>query len=273
MKKSLLSLIAISILISCKESKKTDIKEEVTASVSTKEIDYHADSVTMKGFMAYPADTNGKKPAVLVVHEWWGHNEHARQKAKMLAKLGYVALAVDMYGDGKQANHPQDAGGFAMSVMGNFVGAKARFEKAIETLKNDPRVNPEKIAAIGYCFGGSVVLAMANSGMDLDGVAAFHAGLQLPNMAKKDSVVAKVLVMNGEDDPFIPADVVSAYKLQLDSAHVSYSYISLPGTVHGYTNPDADSIGKKFELPLKYNKDSDEKANAELEKFLAEIFK
>ena|SRR3990172_9460884 len=131
------------------------------ASVVGKEITYTADSVTMKGYLAYDDKVTGKLPGVLVVHKWWGHNEYARKRAQMLAELGYVALAVDMYGNGKQASHPEDAGKFASEVMNNMPAMKARFMAAMGLLKKDERVDPPRIAALGYCFGGGVVLAMA----------------------------------------------------------------------------------------------------------------
>ena len=243
-----------------------------TVSIEKHEIAYSTDSTTMNGYVAYKNNLTEKKPGILVVHEWWGHNDYARKRADMLAELGYVALAVDMYGDGKQASHPADAGGFAGAVMGNFEEAKARFAKAIETLKATPNVDTTKIAAIGYCFGGSVALAMANSGFDLDAVAAFHSGLQLPVNPQEGMVKGKVLICNGSDDPFIPIEQVTSYKSLLDGAGVDYKYVSYEGTVHAFTNPGADAVGEKFELPLKYNKESDEKSWVELQELLESVF-
>ncbi len=189
-KKIIFAGLLIHVLVSCSTSpapENTEItKEEVkkdTAAIEKHMMAYSTDSVTMNGYIAYNDTVSEKQPGVLVVHEWWGHNEYARKRADMLAELGYVAFAVDMYGDGKQANHPSDASGFAGEVMGNFEEAKARFAKAIETLKTDPHIDTNKIAAIGYCFGGSVVLSMANAGFDLDAVAAFHSGLRITRLS------------------------------------------------------------------------------------------
>ncbi|GAA4272351.1 dienelactone hydrolase family protein [Aquimarina gracilis] len=190
----------------------------------------------------------------------------------MLAKMGYVALAIDMYGDGKLAAHPEDAGKFAMSVMGNIESAKARFEAALAMLKSQESVDADKIAAIGYCFGGSVALTMANAGFDLDAVAAFHSGVQLPVMPTSD-IKAKILVCNGAEDPFIPLETVERYKRAMDSVKADYKYIAYENATHSFTSKVADSIGKKFNLPLAYQKEADEKSWAELKHLLEEAFK
>ncbi len=237
------------------------------------EISYATDSTTMNGYIAYDKNATGKSPGILVVHEWWGHNDYARKRADMLAELGYVALAVDMYGDGKQAGHPEDAQKFAMSVMGNFETAKERFSKAMETLKNNPNVDSEKIGAIGYCFGGSVVLSMANAGYDLDGVVAFHGGLQLPVMPEKGDVKAKVLICNGAEDPFVAPEHVAAYTAAMDSAQADYQYIAYENAKHSFTSKIADSVGKQFELPLAYNQKADEASWEEMKSLFNEVFK
>ncbi len=267
-------------LFSCSETeKKEDTPQEVVqedsvqlSDVVGEEVEYTADSITMKGYIAYDKSIEGKVPGVIVVHEWWGHNDYARKRAKMLADLGYVAFALDMYGNGQQAGHPKDAMAFSSSVMANIDGAKARFDQALATLKANPKVDTSKIAAIGYCFGGSVVLTMANMGEDLDGVAAFHSGVQLPVMPN-EKLKAQVLVMNGAEDPFISEESIETFKTDMDSLTIDYKYESLPGAVHAYSNPDADSLGQKFNLPLAYNAKADSTAWAELEVFLTKVFK
>ncbi|MEM7296810.1 MAG: dienelactone hydrolase family protein, partial [Bacteroidota bacterium] len=188
---------------------------------------------------------------------WWGHNEYSRMRADMLADLGYVALAVDMYGDGKQAEHPNDAGQFAGAVLGNFDVAKARFEAAMKTLKNHPNVDPDKIGAIGYCFGGSTVLSMANAGYDLDAVAAFHAGLQLPVMPEEGSVKGKVLVANGAADKFITEQQIADYRAAMDAAGADYTFINYEGALHSFTSKAADEYAEKFEMPIAYDAAAD----------------
>ncbi len=184
--KKLITLVLVAgllIVTSCKSksennSEAKEATEELSVEVKGEEVTYATDSTNLKGYIAFDINAKEKRPGVLIVHEWWGHNNYVRQRADMLAELGYTAIAVDMYGDGKQADHPDDAGKFAMSVMTNLPEAIARFNAALDLLKAHASVDSVKIAAIGYCFGGSVVLTMANSGADLDAVAAFHSGVQ-----------------------------------------------------------------------------------------------
>lgn len=270
---SVLTLILISVM-SCKDdTKKTEVDEivEVEIKIKGETVTYATDSTTMKGYIAYNENLTDKRPGILVIHEWWGHNDYVRQRADMLAELGYVALAVDMYGDGKQAAHPDDAGKFAGMVMQNMEEATARFNAAVELLKSNPNVDTESIAAIGYCFGGSVALSMANTGSDLDAVAAFHSGVALPVMPS-DKLKAKVLVCNGADDPFTSPESIETYKKQMDSINADYKYVAYPGAVHAFTSKDADALGKKFNLPLAYNKEADEKSWQELQILLNNTF-
>lgn len=236
------------------------------------EVSYATDSTEMKGYIVYDESIEGKRPGILVVHEWWGHNNYTRERANMLAELGYTALAVDMYGDGKQAEHPEDAGKFMNQVISNMDEAKARFTKAIETLQNHPSVDADKIAAIGYCFGGSVVLTMANAGVDLDAVAAFHSGLDLPIQPNAETLNVKILVCNGAADPFIPSESVEKFKADMDAVGADYKYISYENAVHAFTSPDADELGKKFDLPLAYDEKADNDSWSELQTLLKSVF-
>lgn len=277
MKKTLtFTFIALSMLaISCKQNAETNTEAEKTSEptieIKGEEVTYTSDSTNLKGYIAYNKNNTEKRPGVLIVHEWWGHNDYVRQRADMLAELGYTAIAVDMYGDGKQADHPDDAGKFAMSVMSNLPEAKARFNAAVDLLKQHESVDGEKIAAIGYCFGGSVALTMANSGADLDAVAAFHSGVALPVMPTSD-IKARVLVCNGAADDFIKPETVTAYKAAMDSVGATYEYIAYPGVKHSFTSKEADANGAKFELPLAYDADADQKSWASLQALLKEVF-
>lgn len=265
--------------ISCKKEVKKAEEEngemtEATGVVKVKgeEVAYATDSLTMKGYIAYNENSGEKRPGIIVIHEWWGHNDYVRERADMLAELGYTALAIDMYGEGKQANHPEDAGKFSSSVMENIEVAKKRFNKAMEVLKNHPTVDSDKIAAIGYCFGGSVALTMANTGADLDAVAAFHSGLQLPVMPN-EKLKAKVLVCNGADDPFITDESVVEFKSKMDAIGADYRYIAYEGVQHSFTSKAADSLGKKFNMPaVFYDKEADEKSWQALQQLLREAF-
>lgn len=236
------------------------------------EVSYQVGDTQLTGYLAYDANQDGPRPGVLVVHEWWGHNEYVRTRAHMLAQLGYTAFALDMYGDGKQADHPEDAQKFMMEVMSQAEVAQARFQAAKDLLSNHNSTASNKIAAIGYCFGGAVVLQMARNGLDLAGVASFHGNLSTQAPAGEGAVKAKVLVLHGADDPFVPQEQVDAFKQEMDAAKVDYEFIAYPGAVHAFTNPGATAMGEKFELPLAYNESVDEQSWAELKAFLTEIF-
>ena len=246
---------------------------QVSAAVRGQEVDYSADGVKLKGYIAYDDSIKGKRPGVLVVHEWWGQNEYPRKRARMLAKLGYTAMALDMYGDGKVASHPKDAGKFAGMIRSNMPLAKSRFLAALAILKKNKMTDPNKIAAIGYCFGGGVVLAMARQGVDLDGVVSFHGSLKTTQPAKPGEVKAKVLVCNGEDDPFTKPEDIVAFKSEMKSAGVDMRFVDYPGAKHAFTNPDATALGKKFNLPLAYNAQADKQSWLEMQSFFKKIFK
>lgn len=238
-----------------------------------KEVAYSAEGVAMKGYLAYDENMKGKRPGVLVVHEWWGLNDYARKRARMLAELGYIALAVDMYGEGKVAEHPDDAGKFSSALTKNFDVGKARFIAAMDFLKDQPAVDPMRIAAIGYCFGGGIVLNMARQGTDLRGVASFHGSLTAVNPAQPASVKAKILVLNGADDKFITKEQIAAFKNEMKTASADFKFVSYPGAVHSFTNPEADELGRKYNIPIAYNRDADMKSWEELKKFLHKIFR
>ncbi len=192
----------------------------------------------------------------------------------MLAELGYTALALDMYGEGKVAEHPDEAGKFSSAVMKDFPTAKERFLAAVELLKKQPTVDPTRIAAIGYCFGGGVVLNMARQGVDdLKGVASFHGNLSAVEPAAAGKVKAKIRVYTGADDKFVPPAAVDAFEKEMTEAKADFKVIAYPGAVHSFTNPDATELGKKFNLPLAYNEKADKESWADMKKFFAEIFK
>jgi len=242
------------------------------AAVQGKEVSYQAHGTILKGYIAYDDAVKGRRPAVLVVHEWWGHNDYARKRANMLAELGYTALAVDMYGDGKQAHHPDEAGKFAAEVSQNMPLARARFEAGMQLLRKQKTVDPKKMAAIGYCFGGGVVLNMARMGEDLKGVVSFHGSLGTDIPAQPGKIKARIVSFSGEDDPMITADKVAAFKREMESAGADYRVVTYPGAKHAFTNSEADELGKKFSLPLAYNAAADKDSWQQAMVFLYEIF-
>lgn len=242
------------------------------ARIVTEKVNYSDGEIKMKGYIAYDNKIKTKRPGILVVHEWWGHNAYAERRARMLAKLGYTAFALDMYGNGKKAAHPQDAGKFAGEVKKNMAVAEKRFMAAYKLLQTHKTVDKDKISAIGYCFGGGIVLEMARRGVDLDAVVSFHGELGTSSPAKKGEVKAKVLVLNGEADPFTPAQKIADFKAEMKAAGVDYKFVNYPGAKHSFTNKDADKYGKKYKLPLAYNAAADKKSWQEMKKLFAEIY-
>lgn len=244
----------------------------VRAELKTEEIHYQVGDTELTGYLAYDDAIEGQRPGILVVHEWWGHNAYARKRAEMLAELGYTALAVDMYGSGKVADHPADAKAFMQEAMRDIKVAEARFDAAYKLLAGQDTVNSEQIAAIGYCFGGGVVLHMARIGMDLDGVVSFHGSLGTQQPAETGRVQADVLVFTGAEDAMIPAEQVEAFRQEMDNAGADYEVIVYPGAMHSFTNPQADEFGKRFEMPLAYNAGADQDSWARMQRFFDRIF-
>jgi len=244
------------------------------AAVKEVPVTYKDGATTLKGFVVYDDANRAKRPGVLVVPEWWGITKHTHGEAKRLAGLGYTAFIVDMYGDGKTADNPKDAGTLSGAVMKDPAVMQSRFNAAKDTLAKHPTVDRTRIAAVGFCFGGGVALNMARTGSDLKGVAAFHSDLN-PNVpaATPGKVKAKLLVMNGAEDPFIKPEEIGAFKQEMQMAKVDYRYIDYPKAVHAFTNPDATAAGKKFKLPLKYDAAADKASKAEATKFLADVLK
>jgi dienelactone hydrolase len=243
------------------------------AAVEGREVEYASGGTTLKGYFALDAAKADKRPGVLVVHEWWGHNEYARRRARMLAELGYAALAVDMYGDGKTAAHPEDAGKFSGELTKNAETTRARFLAGLEYLKAQPQTDPARIAAIGYCMGGGVVLNMARAGMDLKGVASFHGSLGAILKAEPGGIKARILVLHGADDTFIPAEAIAAFKQEMADAKADLTFVAYAGARHSFTNPDADGYATKFGMPIAYNAEADKLSWDAATKFLADVLK
>jgi dienelactone hydrolase len=226
------------------------------AAIVTKTVDYDYDGTKLKGFLAYDDTIKEKRPGVLVVHEWWGLNEYAKDRAKGLAQLGYVAFAADMYGDGKVTEHPGDAGKLAEEVRKNTKLWRGRAEAALKQLKAQPNVDPDKLAAIGYCFGGSTCLELAYAGADLKAVATFHAALPPLTEEEAKAIKPKILVCNGDADTFISADSIKKFRAALDAAKVKYEFVGYKDAVHSFTVQGADKHaikGMKYDIKADYD--------------------
>jgi len=243
------------------------------AGIVGKQVEYTAEGGSMQGYLAYDEGIQGQRPGILVLPEWWGVNDYVRKRARMLAELGYTALVVDMYGKGKLAMNPEEAGKLSSEVKNNKTLAERRFMAALGFLKGQPTVDPQRVAAIGYCFGGGVVLNMARWGVDLKGVVSFHGDLTTVDPAKPGGVKAKILVLTGADDPFVPLKQVDVFKQEMNGAGADFRVILYPGAKHSFTNPEADALGKKFSLPIAYQKEADTKSWNEMKSFLATAFK
>jgi dienelactone hydrolase len=241
-----------------------------SAEVKTREVEYRQGDTVLQGFMAWNDASPGKRPGVLVVHEWWGHNEHARRQARRLAEAGYVAFALDMFGKGKLATHPADAQAFVAEATKDPEVVAARFNTALDLLKQDPHVDPTRIAAIGYCFGGSVVLDQARSGADLKAVVTFHGALGTSQPAQPGKVKARVLVLTGGADPMNPPPTVAAFKKEMTDAGARFEVISYPGARHSFTNPDAGKYGMDA---LAYNAQADKQSWAAMLKLFKTVLR
>jgi dienelactone hydrolase len=245
------------------------------AAVKTEQINYQsADGTKLVGYYAYDDAIKGKRPGIIVVHEWWGLNDYAKRRARDLAALGYSAMAIDMYGEGKNTEHPKDAMGFMQAALKDGDAANKRFDAGIAELKKQPQTNPDKIAAIGYCFGGKIVLDAARRGEPLAGVVSFHGALVTNTPATPGSVKAPMLVEHGAKDSMVTPENVVAFKNEMDKAGADYKFVSLDEAKHGFTNPDADRLshGEHGGPDIGYNKAADESSWKDMQAFLKKVF-
>jgi dienelactone hydrolase len=242
------------------------------AEIKTETVEYQVGDTRMTGYLAYDDAVTGPRPGVLVVHEWWGHNAYARKRAEMLAGLGYTAFALDMYGDGKVADHPDNAKAFMQAIVADMPEAERRFAAARAVLERQPGVDPGRIAALGYCFGGGMVLHMARTGMDLAGVVSYHGGLGTQTPAQPGKVKARVLVFNGADDVMVPPEQVQAFEQEMAAANANVEVVNYSGVKHGFTNPEADEFARRFNMPLAYDAQADAASWRRTQAFLKTIF-
>lgn len=260
----------ISNMYSSTDSTKHSLDSATAISVKEENVTITADTTNMKCFVAYD-ENSGKKPIVLIVPEWWGVTDFIRSKARQLAENGYFALVVDLYGEGRTADNPEAAMAYAGGFYKNPQLSTARLNAALAKAKTYQQADSTKTAAIGFCFGGSMVLNAAKLGAPYDGVVSFHGGLQGVT-PKKGVTKSRILVCHGSADPFVPAQDVATFKKQLDSVDVPYTFKEYPGALHAFTNPEADENAKKFNLSIAYNAEADRNSWNDMKAFFADIW-
>lgn len=277
---SLLVIVAAFVFSACNSgSEGRELKRDSTTvtvdstqpvAVKTDSVSVKADTTTMNCFVAYDENKSGTRPIVLIVPEWWGVTDFTKAKAKQIAELGYFAIVVDMYGRGATADDPTTAGNRAGPFYKNKKLATGRIQAALDKAKSYSQADTSKAAAIGFCFGGTMVLNAATLGTDFDGVVSFHGGLTGVTASK--NVKSKILVCNGAVDPFVPAKDIAAFKKSFDDAGVPYTFKDYPNAVHAFTNPDADKYAAKFKIPVGYNADADKNSWNDMKAFFAQIW-
>lgn len=276
----ILKILTVSVSLffafSCQEKKTDDITnlnsvKSTTGEFTTEEVSYDIDGKTHKSFVAYQGDADQVKPVVMVLPEWWGVTDYTKKRARKLAELGYFAMVVDYYGEGKTVDNPEEAAQLSGEFYKVPINARLKFDKAKAQLLKFDNADYNKIAVIGYCFGGAQALNMARLEDDLKGVVSFHGNLMTGIKPKNNDV--KILVCNGQADTFVPAEEIAAFKKQMDSAKIDYKFIDYPNALHSFTNPEATAIGEKYNIKVAYNKEADEKSWNDMKTFLTEIFK
>jgi len=231
-----------------------------------------ADGKELLGHLAWDTEIEGERPGVLVFPEWWGLNDYIKKRTEQVASLGYFAMGVDMYGNGKTADHPEEAGSLMNGVLGDLDLLKSRVEAAYQALRNEELADSNRMGAIGYCFGGALVLNMARFGMDLQGVVSFHGALDSMQKPGPGEVKAKILVCHGAADQFIPDEAIVNFKKEMEEASADFEFVDYQGALHGFTNPAADEGGKAFNLPLAYDEKADLQSWQAMESHFEKVF-
>ncbi|MEO6035496.1 MAG: dienelactone hydrolase family protein [Verrucomicrobiota bacterium] len=239
------------------------------AEIKTETITYKQGDTVLEGFHAYDDSTTEKRPAVLVVHQWKGLGEYEKKRAEMLAKLGYNVLAADIYGKGVRATSPKEAGALAGKYKSDRALLRERVEAGLDALQKDEHTDAKKVAAIGYCFGGTTVLELARSGADIAGIVSFHGGLSSPTPADAKNIKCKVLVLHGADDPNVNPEV-PAFQEEMRQAKVDWEFVAYGNSVHSFTDWNAGSDNSKGAA---YNEKADKRSWEAMKQFFAEIFR
>ncbi len=243
---------------------------DARAEVRTGVVEYSQGGKALEGYLAYDDTIIGKRPAVLVVHEWVGINPYIRQRTEQLAKLGYIAFAADIYGKGIRPQNPKEAAAQAAIYKSDRKLMRARAEAGLDVLRKHQLTDPGRIAAIGYCFGGTTVLELARSGADVAGTVSFHGGLDTPNPADAKNVKGKILALHGADDPVVPVKDVLAFQDEMRKAGVDWQMNIYGGAVHSFTNPASGNDNTKG---VAYNEKADKRSWEAMKLFFSEIFR
>jgi len=241
----------------------------VQAEIKTKAVSYQHEESKLTGHLYWDDAVKGKRPGVLVIHEWWGLNDYAKKRAKMLAELGYVAFAADMYGDNKVTKKPSQAKEWMQEITADVEGWRERAVLGLEQLKKSGMVKGDDLAAIGYCFGGATVLQMSYANAPVKGVVSFHGALPAAPEEVKGKIASQILVLHGQADSFIAPEVVTNFRKKLDEAGANWEMNTYGGSRHGFTNPDAGKFGVKG---LEYNATADQRSWSRMQSFFKEIF-
>lgn len=239
------------------------------AKIVTEAVPYKHGDVELEGYVAYDDSIEGKRPGVLVVHEWWGLNDYAKKRARMLAEQGYVGFALDMFGKGQVTTDPKQASEWAGHMRGDQKAWLQRSLAGLEVLKNHPLVDTDNLAAIGYCFGGTTAINLALSGEDLDVVASFHGGLPAPTVDEAKAVKGAMLIAHGANDGFIPKEAIEKFRDALNKGGTDYQFVYYANAVHSFTNPGADDYNVKG---VAYNEKADERSWSHLQRLLNASF-
>jgi dienelactone hydrolase len=239
------------------------------AAIQTQTIEYKQGDTTLEGVVVYDDAAKGKRPGVLIVHQWMGVTEYEKTRATMLAKLGYVAFCADIYGKGVHPKDTKEAGVEATKYKTDRTLLRARVNAGLAELKKSELVDAKHVAAIGYCFGGTTVIELARSGAELSGIVSFHGGLDSPTPADGKNIKCKVLACHGADDPFVPAKDLAAFEDEMRMANVDWTLIKYGGAVHSFTQPMAGNDNSKGAA---YNERADRRSWKALELFLAGVF-
>jgi dienelactone hydrolase len=241
--------------------------------IQTEKLQYRAGVTPLHGYAAWDADAAGPCPGVLLLHEWWGHDEYVQRRAREVAALGYHAFALDMYGEGRVAKTPEEAGAWMNEILNTPGVVPTRFKAALTTLTSRAGVDGTRVAALGYCMGGAIALEMARQGLDLRAAVAYHPGALITGTTAREGVVrARILVCIGEADPFVSAEQRSAFQEEMRAAGVDLEYVSYPGVQHGFTVPAASNRGKTYGLPLAHDEAADQDSWGRTVKLLAAAF-